>query len=339
MTYGLTRLLRTEDDWSDLLCFLAELDSEPLRSALRLGPGAITVQREARVKAHSGSLAGRADFVIRLDGTTRAVMEMKLGAGAHGEQFASYDAWADAEGVPTADRYLVGPNRDPIPDGPSTWSHRLTIAELLGGWGGSGDDLARLLSGRALQQLVALEAEATGPANRASIVLSDALRLRRLASLTQAASPAGTVFAVRQRSRSGAANICAWRETRDGYVVAEIQRLAPRRGTESPFEIRIMVETPEATSAANGTLADRQKTWLARHSFVRYAGPVVQGLVAAPGADGFKTRKPGRRGHPRYYGYEGGGHGSSVVLHDHVDLSDMVTAYAATLNYLTTYRA
>ncbi|MFF3871197.1 hypothetical protein [Streptomyces sp. NPDC001978] len=277
--------------------------------------------------------------MILLDGTTRAVMEVKLGAGAHGEQFAAYDAWAETQGVPAADRYLVSPNHDPIPDGPSAWSRRLTIAGLLGGWGRSGDDLARLLSARALQQLEQLEAEATGPANRASIVLSDALRLRRLASLTQATAPSGTVFAVRQRSRSGAANICAWREARDGYVVAEIQRLAPRRGTDSPFEIRIMVETPEATAAANGALADRQQAWLARRSFVWYAGPGVKELVAAPDADGFKTGKPGRRGHSRYYGYEGGGHGSSVVLHDIVDLSDMVTAYAAALNYLTTYRA
>ncbi|MEV7520418.1 hypothetical protein [Streptomyces sp. NPDC091371] len=338
MTYGLTRLLRTEDDWSDLLCFLAELDPEPLRSALVLAPGTITVWREAWVKAGRGAPAGRADFVVLLDGTERTVMEVKLGAGAHGEQFAVYDAWAEARGIPASDRYLVGPNADPIPNEPSHWSRRLTVASLLAGWNHSADDLARLLSVRGLQQFTQLEAEATGPANHASIVLSDALRLRRLASITQATSPPGTVFAPKQRSEAGAPNICAWRETEDGYVVAEIQRLNPRSGTGSPFEIRIMVQTPEATSAANGALADRKRDWLARCSFVRHAGPGVQELVAEPEGDGFK-KKSGAKGHPRYYGYEGGGHGSSVVLKETVGLNDMVTAFAAVLQYLTTYPA
>ncbi|MEU5339195.1 hypothetical protein AB0G51_38610 [Streptomyces asoensis] len=336
MTYGLTRLLRTEDDWSDLLCFLAELDPEPLRSALRLAQGTITIRREVRVKAYRGAPTGRVDFVILLDGVERALMEMKLGAAAHGEQFAAYDAWAEAKGIPPADRYLVGPNADPIPDGPSTWSRRLTFDSLLDGWNSSSDDLARLLAARAHQQLVALEAEATGPADQASTALSDALRLRRLARLTQAAAPEGTVFNLRQHSQMGTPNICAWRETEDGYVVTEIQRLLPRRGTDSPFEIRIMVQTPEATSAANGSLADRHQKWLARNSFVQHAGHSVHALVVNPEDDGFK-KKPGAKGHPQYYGYEGGGHGSSVVLQDAVDLNDMVTAFSALLEYLATY--
>ncbi|GAA3841639.1 hypothetical protein GCM10022403_087250 [Streptomyces coacervatus] len=338
MVYGLTRLLRTEDDWSDLLCFLAELDPEPLRSALRLTPGTITIRRESRVKAHRAAPAGRLDFVILLDDTERAVMEVKLGASAHGEQFAAYDAWADVIGIPMAERYVVGLNHDPIPGVPSTWSHSLTIASLLGGWHTSGDDLARLLSDRALQQLEKLEAEVTGPANQASTVLSDALRLRRLVAQTQAAAPPGTVFEKQQRSRSGAANVCAWRQTHDGYVLVEIQRLVPKRGTDTPFEIRIMVQTPEATAAANGALADRHRAWLARHSFVRHAGPAVRRLVVAPDADGFKSGGP-RRGHPTYYGYKDGGHGSSVVLDSAADLNDMVTAYSAALSYLTTYKA
>ncbi|MFD0274061.1 hypothetical protein ACFVHB_09115 [Kitasatospora sp. NPDC127111] len=335
MTYGLTRLLRSEDDWSDLLCFLAELDPEPLRAALRLGSGTITVRREVRVRADTGAPTGRVDLVILLDGVERALMEMKLGAGAHGEQFAAYDAWAEAKGISAADRYLVGPNADPIPDGPATWSRRLTLAGLLGGWDTSSDDLARPLAARALEQLVVLEAEATGPADRASIALSDALRLRRLARLTQAAAPSGTEFNVRQRSQMGAPNICAWRETGDGYVVAEIQRLKPRRGTDSPFEIRIMVQTPEATSAANGALADRRREWLARTSFVQHAGTGVQALVTDPDHDGFK--KKSGKGHPDYYGYEGGGHGSSVVLRKAVDLNEMVSVFSAVLNYLATY--
>lgn len=336
MAYGLTRLLRTEDDWSDSLCFLAELDPEPLRSALRMAQGTITVRREVRVKTGRGTPTGRVDFVVLLDGVARALMEMKLGAGAHGEQFAAYNAWAEAEGIPAADRHLVGPNADPISDGPRTWSRRLTFGSLLDSWNSSSDDLARQLAARAHQQLVMLEAEATGPANQASIALSDALRLRRLARLTRDAAPEGTEFNLRQHSKMGAPNICAWRETEDGYVVAEIQRLQPRRGTNSPFEIRIMVQTPQATSAANGSLADRHQKWLARNNFVQHAGPSVRALVKDPEDDGFK-KKPGAKGHPQYYGYEGGGHGSSVVLQDTVDLNDMVTAFSAVLEYLTTY--
>ncbi|MFJ5880403.1 hypothetical protein [Kitasatospora cineracea] len=332
MAYGLTRLLRTEEDWSDLLCFLAELDPEPLRSALRLAPGAVAVRREARVAG------GRADLVVLLDGAERAVLEVKIGAGVHGEQFAAYDAWAESKGVPAADRHLVGPNTDPVPNQPAHWSRRLTVPGLLAGWNRSTDDLARLLSVRALRQFTRFEAELTGPADRVSDVLSDALRLRRLAGITQATAPPGTVFAARQRSRAGNPNICAWRPTEDGYAVTELQRLNPRTGTGTPFEIRLMVQTPQATSAANGALADRRRDWLARSSFVRYAGPGVRALVAEPEGDGFK-KKPGAKGHPRYYGYEGGGHGSSVLLNAAVDLDDMVTAFAAALRYLATYPA
>ncbi len=125
MTYGLTRLLRTEDDWSNLLCFLAELDPEPLRSALLLAPGRVTVWREASVNAGRGASAGRADFIVLLDDIESRVMEVKLGAGAHGDQFAAYDAWAEVKGIPISARYLVGPNADPIPNEPSHWSRQL----------------------------------------------------------------------------------------------------------------------------------------------------------------------------------------------------------------------
>ncbi|MFE7191346.1 hypothetical protein [Kitasatospora sp. NPDC057541] len=340
MTYGLTRLLRTEDDWSNLLCFLAELDPEPLRSALLLAPGRVTVWREASVNAGRGAPAGRADFIVLLDDIESRVMEVKLGAGAHGDQFAAYDAWAEVKGIPISARYLVGPNADPIPNEPSHWSRQLTLPGLLASWNRSTDDLARLLSVRALQQFTQLEAEATGPAHQASIALSDALRLRRLASITQTAVPPGTIFEPKQRSQSGAANICAWRETSDGYVVAEIQRLnprGPRGGTDTPFEIRIMVGIPGATPEADGELADQHRDWLARRSFVQHAGSTVQTMVAAPEDDGFKPTKSNGRGHPRYYGYSGGGQGSSVVLRSTVDLNDMVTVFSAVLEYLTTY--
>ncbi|MCO4695122.1 hypothetical protein LRR80_01170 [Streptomyces sp. RO-S4] len=340
MTYGLTRLLRTEDDWSDLLCLLAELDPEPLRSALLLAPGRITVRREALVKAGRGAPAGRADLIVLLDDIERTVMEVKLGAGAHGDQFAAYDAWADVKGIPVSARYLVGPNADPIPNEPSHWSRQLTVVGLLASWNRSPDDLARLLSVQALQQFTQLEAEATGPASQASIALSDALRLRRLASITQATAPPGTIFEPKQRSEAGAANICAWRKTADGYVVTEIQRLnprSPRGGTGTPFEIRIMVGIPGATPEADGELADRHRSWLARRSFVRYAGSTVQAMVVAPEDDGFKTEKSRGKGHPRYYGYKGGGQGSSTVLRSTVDLNDMVIAFSGALQYLTTY--
>lgn len=136
------------------------------------------------MKAGRGAPAGRADFIVLLDDIERTVMEVKFGAGAHGDQFAVYDAWADAKGIPASARYLVGPNADPIPNEPSHWSRQLTVAGLLASWNRSPDDLARLLSLRALQQFTQLEAEATGPANQASIALSDVLRLRRLASMT-----------------------------------------------------------------------------------------------------------------------------------------------------------
>ncbi|MFF4557684.1 hypothetical protein [Streptomyces sp. NPDC001422] len=86
-----------------------------------------------------------------------------------------------------------------------------------------------------------------------------------------------------------------------------------------------MAQTPEATAVANGSLADRHQRWLARDSFVQHAGPSVQALVMDPEDDGFK-KKPGAKGHPQYYGYEGGRHGSSAVLQNRVVLDGMVTA-------------
>ncbi|OPC76704.1 hypothetical protein B4N89_45290 [Embleya scabrispora] len=341
MIYALTRLLRTENDWSDWLCLLAELDPEPLRSALRLPQGAITLEREVVVAAGKGARAGRVDLIVYLDGIEVSMMEVKLGAGAHGDQFAVYDAWADAKELPVSARHLVGPSLDPIPNEPTHWSRRLTIPALVAAWTQSPDEVARRLSALALQQFTQLEAEAAGPANAVSTALSDALRLRRLASRSQATAPPGTVFEPTQRSGVGGANICAWRETADGWVVAEIQRLNPRSpnsGIGTPFEIRIMVGIPDGTPDADGELADRHREWLARRSFVRWAGATVPAMVVAPDDDGFKPTKPrSGRGHPRYYGYKGCGQGSSVRLRGSADLNDMVSVFSSALGYLATY--
>lgn len=98
-----------------------------------------------------------------------------------------------------------------------------------------------------------------------------------------------------------------------------------------------MVGIPGATPEADGKLADQHRGWLARRSFVQHAGSTVRAMVVAPKDDGFKTEKSRGKGHPRYYGYSGGGQGSSVVLSSTVDLNDMVTAFSAALQYLTTY--
>lgn len=329
--YGLTRILRTENDWSDLISLLTERDPEGLRSALKLDAGSIEVVRERHIKS------GRLDILVLLDGSPVAIIEVKLGAEAHGDQFSVYDAWAEKHGVPVGQRYIVGPNEDPIPDVPDTWSQAFTIASLLEAWAHSDDDLARPLATEARRYFLDLEEQATGPADAAKSTLADVIRLRRAQHhVLREASPEVT-FAVGGRSQIGAPNISAWRDNQNERVTAELQRFAPRAGVATPLAFKVMVRVlGDDDQSASVELAHRQEDWLAPRSIMHSAGE-LRALVADPNGDGIKAEGRGGKGHERYYGYKSTGLGTTMHLRPDITLEQLVQLYAHVAEYLTTY--
>ena len=324
MAYGLTRLLRIEDDWTNLITYLAERDPEPLRRELDLVQGPLRVHREQCVPE------GREDAVVRIAGEPVALLEVKLTASAHGGQFDAYEAWAESVGLPVARRYVVGPNTDPIPGEPPTWSRVHTIPSLLDAWAERSDDaLARLLAVEAVAEFRALDTEASGPADCVKNRVSDGLRIRRLYALTYPQAPSGIEFS-REKSDSGTNNFAAWRAVGSRYVTAEIQRTGKRGNIDSPWALRLMVGTGDGERTASEALAAKHERWLTTRAFIEHVGHEVAALVAEPDGDGFKHGRRGR-GSERYYGNAGVGQGSQILLNDSINLAGMGNVAIAAL--------
>lgn len=326
--------MRDENDWSDLLVLLAEHDAEPFRKALGLPDGAIEFRRECRTGP------GRSDIVVFVDAAPSAIVEVKLGADAHGDQFAIYDAWADANGVPAGCRYVVGPTGDPIPGIPQTWSQHLTIESLLELWRDSGDGLARALAWEAGDLLVDLIRQSHGPADEATAVLADVLRLRRIHHQVWSLASEEVWFEGGNRSDIGAANICAWRNVGHERVSIEVQRLAPRAGTGTPFAFTIMVSeiADDDSAIVSPELAQRQEQWLAPRAVLHHAGDAVRRAVADPDGDGLKSGRTGGKGHRRFYGYKTTGLGTRMELRPDVTGEELALLYAHVVDYLLTYQ-
>jgi hypothetical protein len=265
------------------------------------------------------------------------LLEVKLTASAHGGQFDAYDAWAERVGLPTTRRYVIGPNTDPIPGEPPTWSREHTIPSLLNTWAErSHDVLSRLLAVEAAAEFRALDREASGPADCVKNRVSDGLRIRRLYALTYTQAPSGIEFST-EKSDSGTANFAAWRAVESGYVAAEIQRTGKRGNTDCPWALRLMVGTSDGGRSASEALAAEHERSLTTRVFIEHAGPDVAALVAEPGNDGFKHGRRGGKGSKRYYGNDGVGQGSQTLLRHDVDLTDMGEVAIAALRYLMTF--
>jgi len=61
-----------------------------------------------------------------------ALLEIKVGATQHGDQFARYDSWAKAQ-TPPARCYLIGLDGGPL-DAPGDWTVAFTLPVLLRRW-------------------------------------------------------------------------------------------------------------------------------------------------------------------------------------------------------------
>jgi hypothetical protein len=339
VTYGLTRLLHTEGNWADLVTYLAERDLEPLRATLDLPHGPpLRVDREQHiVTSRQARRQGSADIVVWVADEPAALLEVKLAASAHGDQFDAYDAWAETVGLPPERRYVVGPNADPIPGEPSAWSREHTIGSLLDAWAQrSQDQLARLLALEAAKEFRALDAEASGRADQVSNDVSDRLRIRRLYGMVAVRTPSGVELGG-EKSGSGTANFSASRAVTEGSVAAEMQRSGRHGQVDCPFALRLLIRAGDGERAACEALAAQHEQWLSRRAFLEHAGVDVIALVNEPDGDGFKSERHHGKGSERYYGYEGAGQGSQTLLRDDATLTDMVTVATAAVEYLATF--
>lgn len=134
----LGRVLRHEVDVSSLLAYCAALDPAPLQRFLQL-PDPI-VDPQVEVQYGRGS---RLDVVLNGAQGPQAVLEVKVSATAHGDQFTRYDAYAQETG---ARRFLVDLELPgtPCPEG---WS-RFKLADIFGCWEQSSNTTARTFAAR-----------------------------------------------------------------------------------------------------------------------------------------------------------------------------------------------
>lgn len=149
-TLGLARLLNGEEQVSDIIAFLAGLDPEPLRLALGLKVTSLNVVREAMVSAPQVAKrrSERVDLLIEdSEGTPLALVEVKIGAGQHGEQYALYETSAAERGI-ASNCWLVSLCGND-PDAPGTWRTDLTLPQLVGAWRQSTHPHAAWLGGLA----------------------------------------------------------------------------------------------------------------------------------------------------------------------------------------------
>jgi len=174
----LGRLLSREVNVAEVLGYLVERDPQPLLGAFKLknvsAPG-------IRLEARQGR-RNRVDAFVTDGGRPVALMELKVGAAEHGNQFARYDEVATATGdIP---RHLVSLDRFTAKV-PSGWKRHL-LPDLLQGWQDSPDATARVVATEAERALRAVLAQAAGPlgaAGRAAV----AVAMRHINHLVQAA--------------------------------------------------------------------------------------------------------------------------------------------------------
>jgi hypothetical protein len=113
----LGRLLSQETNVANLLAYLIELDPSPLLHALRLQADNPGLMQEA-----AAGRSGRIDAIVTDGGHPVALVELKVGASEHGDQFARYGALAAARGgLPC---HLVSLDEETA-DVPAGWGHHL----------------------------------------------------------------------------------------------------------------------------------------------------------------------------------------------------------------------
>ena len=202
---ALERLLSREDRISDLIAFLAALDSEPFLAALGLPIRRARVRREVRL----GGQAGNADLVISDEAGPVALLEVKASAAQHGDQFERYDAWAKAR-TPPAKCYLIALDGESF-RAPSGWVTEPSLTRLLRSWQDSSNPHAAWLASAAAGIFEGWTAQADGKLGSAAGPIVGDLVARRMASaLLGASDNPGILTRATRQSGGGAAMVLAW---------------------------------------------------------------------------------------------------------------------------------
>jgi hypothetical protein len=329
----LTRLLHSEGDWADFICFLTECDPEPLRTLLELAKGNITFHREYAVDK------SRLDGLICLQGQSAepkpvAVLEFKLGASLHGDQLTRYARWAEQNTI--ASLFLIGPDDKRLPQTPSKWNTKISLPDMLKSWARTSKNrIAKCLAERAKTSFDEIENMAMGPACDSFGQVPDAMRIRRLYAMTKKAGEQASVKFWGERSQSGFPNFAAtWYNNKTkNSVTCEIQRINRGKGN---FELRLMVGDKCGTLKGSERIATDFKGWLSWGSLKQNLSPCSKNVLSCYKGSEFKTGSTGR-GSKKFYGYEGVGQGSRFIFSSNATLNDMVLVAKGVLQYMATF--
>ncbi|MGR7027224.1 hypothetical protein [Geodermatophilus sp. URMC 62] len=170
---------------ANLLAYLIELDPSPLLHALGLhadNPGLMQESAAGR--------SGRIDAFVTDGGRPIALIEPKVGASEHGDQFTRYEALAVARGGLPCHLVSLDPE---TADAPIGWGRHL-LPEVLSGWGDSSCEVARTLARemeRALRDVLAQAAGPLGGAGRTAVAIAFRQLAHRVRVLTAAVGPSG----------------------------------------------------------------------------------------------------------------------------------------------------
>jgi len=155
---ALGRLVAHENNASDLLAFLFEMDPKPMVGLLSLEDSHHTCRREAQAQ---GAKKGRLDLVVRrqADGKAVAVLEMKGASDLHGDQLDRYNSWAKRINPAPKQFYCTLDGDGAAP--PAPWQP-LSLVQLFGAWRTSNDAHAAWLAGEIADVLRTWDQEADG---------------------------------------------------------------------------------------------------------------------------------------------------------------------------------
>lgn len=239
---ALARLLSRENRVSDLIAFLAGLDSEPFLAALGLPAQEVYVKREDLLgKRETGS----ADLVVRNENGPIALLEIKVSAAQHGNQFERYEKWAN-EQTPPPKCYLVALDGEALSPPPG-WAVE-ALPRLLRCWQSSRNPHAAWLASAAATVLEDWVTQADGNLGKAAGPIVGDLIARRIAADLAADGDRGTdLDAYPERTFGGAAMVLAYlpfpgQPPEPGAWLCADFRSGARDRPGVPWELRLGVE-------------------------------------------------------------------------------------------------
>jgi len=170
------RLLKHEDNVSNLLAFLAALDPEPLAQLLGIPAAGLQVRRETNLTGKNG----RSDFIVWNEDAARAIVELKVAAVEHGDQLSRYEAWADEHSIQgELPVQCLVVDLLAFDYGTTERWQRKTLSEIACLWDASPNDQARLLASSMRRVFDNWEAQLDYPIGAASSTVVATMAVKR----------------------------------------------------------------------------------------------------------------------------------------------------------------